>query len=137
MVETFPLNKGVEHNFLDPYTPQQNCIVERSNRTLGGVVRSTLNFANLHLYLWVEYINITYITQNQRIRRLNMTRYETMNGRKPSIYFFNIFGCRWLIKNNCDQLKKFHPKSNEAILFSYSSKYKAFCVLNQHTWIIK
>ena len=34
---------GIEHNFSVPRTPQQNGVVERKNRTLIEIARTTLN----------------------------------------------------------------------------------------------
>lgn len=66
-----------------------------------------------------------------------MKLYEAMNGRKPNISFLHVFCCRCFIKNNRYQLTKFHPITYEAIFQGYSSKSKAYRVLNQRTWIIE
>ena len=50
-IEKFLIEKGIDHNFSAPYTPQQNDVVERRNRTLVEAARSMLNFANIPLYL--------------------------------------------------------------------------------------
>ncbi|KAI3751913.1 hypothetical protein L2E82_23007 [Cichorium intybus] len=52
-------SKGIEHNFSARYTPQQNGVVERRNRTLVEAARSMLNFANLPLSFWAEAIATT------------------------------------------------------------------------------
>ena len=98
-----------------------------------------LNFVNLPLYLWAEAMSTACFTQNRSIinRRLNMTPYEAMNGRKPTISFLHVFGCRCFIKNNRDQLTKFQPKADEAIFLGYSSKSKAYRVLNRRTRVLE
>lgn len=92
-IEKFLTEKGIDHNFPAPYTPQQNGVVERRNRALVEAPRSMLNFANLPLYLWAEAVSTTCFTQNRSIinRRLNMTPYEALNGRKPGISFLHVF----------------------------------------------
>ena len=35
--------QGISHNFSAPYTPQQNGVVERKNRTIQEMTRSMLN----------------------------------------------------------------------------------------------
>ena len=84
-IEKFLPDKGIDHNFSAPYTPQQNGVVERRNRTLVEAARSMLSFANLPLYLWVEVVSTSCFTQNRSIinQCLNMTPYKAMNGRKP------------------------------------------------------
>lgn len=97
------------------------------------------NFANLPLHLWAKFVSTTYFDQNQSIinKCINMTPYEAMNSRKPSISFFHIFGYMYFIKKNRDQLTTSQPKSNEAIFIGYSSKSKAFRVLNRQTRVIE
>ncbi|KAI3510751.1 hypothetical protein L1887_17885 [Cichorium endivia] len=138
-IEEFLASKGIEHNFSAPYTPQQNGVVERRNRTLVEAARSMLTFANLPQTFWAEAIATACFVQNRSIvnKRLQMTPYEVLNGRKPNVKFFHIFGCRCFIKNNKDHLGKFAPKSDEAIFMRYSSKSVAYRVLNKRTRVIE
>ena len=138
-IEKFLTDRGIDHNFPSPYTPQQNGVVERHNRTIVEVARSMLNFANLPLYLWVKAVSTACFNQNQSIinQCLNTTPYEVMNGRKPSISFLHVFGCQCFIKNNRDQLTKFQPKADEAIFLRYSAKSKAYRVLNRRTRVLE
>ncbi|KAI3499670.1 hypothetical protein L1887_35474 [Cichorium endivia] len=139
LIEEFLTSKGIEHNFSAPYTPQQNGVVERRNRTLVEAARSMLNFANLPLTFWAEAISTACFVQNRSIinKRLKMTPYEVLNKRKPNVKFFHIFGCRCFIKNNKDHLGKFAPKSDEAIFMGYSPKSVAYRVLNKRTRVIE
>ena len=138
-LENFLSDKGINHNFFAPHTPQQNGVVERRNRTLVEVARSMLNLANLPLYLWAGAVATACFTRNRCIinRRLNKTPYEAMNGRKPSIYFFHVFGAQCFVKNNKTQLNKFQPNADEAIFLGYSLRSKAFRVLNRRTQVIE
>ncbi|KAI3505855.1 hypothetical protein L1887_28162 [Cichorium endivia] len=139
LIEEFLTSKGIEHNFSAPYTPQQNGVVERRNRTLVEAARSMLNFANLPLTFWAEAISTASFVQNRSIinKRLKMTPYEVLNKRKLNVKFFHIFGCRCFIKNNKDHLGKFAPKSDEAIFMGYSPKSVAYRVLNKRTRVIE
>ncbi|KAI3774029.1 hypothetical protein L1987_48571 [Smallanthus sonchifolius] len=47
MMELFYLKKGIRHEFSAPYTPQQNGVVERKNRTLIETARTMLLDAKL------------------------------------------------------------------------------------------
>ncbi|KAL4566294.1 hypothetical protein LXL04_030408 [Taraxacum kok-saghyz] len=95
-LDSFLKDKGIEHNFSAPYTPQQNGVVERRNRTLCEAARSMLIFADLPQYFWAEAIATTCYTQNRSLihKHLHITPYEVINNRKPNIKFFHIFGCR-------------------------------------------
>ena len=43
LVEEFLDKEGIKHEFLTPYTPQQNGVVERKNRTLIDMARTMLD----------------------------------------------------------------------------------------------
>jgi transposase InsO family protein len=43
-IEGFLEDEGIKHEFSSPYTPQQNGVVERKNRTLLDMVRTMLDF---------------------------------------------------------------------------------------------
>ncbi|KAI3510738.1 hypothetical protein L1887_17871 [Cichorium endivia] len=68
-IEEFLALKGIEHNFSAAYTPQQNGVVERRNRTLVEAARSMLNFANLPQTFWAEAIATTCFVQNRSIQQ--------------------------------------------------------------------
>ena len=50
-------SNGIKRQLTAPYSPQQNGVVERKNRTIMSCVRSMLKEKNLPLELWVEVVN--------------------------------------------------------------------------------
>lgn len=78
-----------------PYSPQQNGVVERRNRTLLEMTRSILKHMDLPNYLWGEAIrHATYLINRVAIRSLEgMTPYEAYKGRKPNLSHLRVFGC--------------------------------------------
>ncbi|KAI3723832.1 hypothetical protein L2E82_35593 [Cichorium intybus] len=138
-LDSFLKDKGIEHNFSALYTPQQNGVVQRRNRTLCEAARSMLIFADLPQYFWAEAITTACYTQNRSLihKHLHKTPYEVINNRKPNIKFFHIFGCRCFIKNNKDHLSKFESRSDEGIFLGYSFSSAAYRVLNKRTRVIE
>ncbi|GJZ91660.1 retrovirus-related pol polyprotein from transposon TNT 1-94, partial [Tanacetum coccineum] len=84
----------IEHQTSIARTPEQNDVVERRNRTLVKVARTMLSTAKVPLFFWAEAIATTYFHQNSSlvIPRHEKTPYHIINGRKPSVKFFHIFG---------------------------------------------
>ena len=58
------------------------------------------------------------------------TLYELLNGRKPNITYFWVFGCKCYILKKGTRLGKFEKKCDEGFLLGYSTTSKAYRVLN-------
>jgi len=56
-IEDYCDEKGVKHEFSAKYTPEQNRVVERKNRTLIDMARSMLSEYNVSDTFWAEAIN--------------------------------------------------------------------------------
>ena len=56
---------GIIHQKIVPYTPQQNVIAERKNKTLLNVARSMLKTRQMEQRLWEHAIAITFYLQNK------------------------------------------------------------------------
>ena len=133
--EDFLAEKGTNHNFLAPYTPQQNGIVERRNRSLCEAARTMLSFASLPLYFWVDAIVVACNTQNRSYlnKRFSITPYEILNNRKLNVKFIHVFGSRCFIFNSKENRNKFDAKADEGIFLGYSLNSNAYTVLNKHS----
>ena len=95
---------------------------------------------DLPRYFWAEAINTAcYILNRVLIRSiLKKTPYELWKGRKPSIRYFHVFGCRCFILNNGkDNLSKFDAKSDEGVFLGYSTSSKAYRVFNRRTLVVE
>nr|GFA37844.1 hypothetical protein [Tanacetum cinerariifolium] len=95
--------KGIKREFSVPRTPQQN-------------------------------VNTACYVQNRVLvtKPHNMTPYELLHGRLPSIGFMRPFGCPVTILNTLDPLGKFQGKVDEGFLVGYSVCSKAFRTMNYH-----
>jgi hypothetical protein len=56
-IEGFLEEEGIKHEFSSPYTPQQNGVVERKNRTLLDMARTMLDEYKSPDRFWAEAIN--------------------------------------------------------------------------------
>ncbi|GKE63872.1 reverse transcriptase domain-containing protein [Tanacetum coccineum] len=104
--------KRISQNFSSPYTPEQNGVGERKNRTLIEAVRAMLSGSVFSKQYWTEAIATTCYTQNMStiVKRHLKTLYEVFCERLPNINFFHVFGCPVYIHNHKDYLGKFDEK---------------------------
>ncbi|UYV60109.1 K02A2.6-like [Cordylochernes scorpioides] len=94
--DTFCTSIGIVHEHTMTYTPQQNGVAERMNRTLLDLVRSTISGSGLPKASWAE---LTYTAAYVRNRVLNnhngeSTPYELWTGNKPSLKHIRGIGCQ-------------------------------------------
>jgi hypothetical protein len=81
-VDNFCEINGIIHEGTIPYTPQQNGVAERKNRTLMDMVNAMLNHSSLPVNLWGEAIFST-------IHILNRVPYKR-NYFSPMSYGLNV-----------------------------------------------
>jgi len=98
-IEEYCDEVGIKHEFSSTYTPQQNGIVERKNRTLITLARTMLDEYNTSEKMWAEAINTACYASNRLFphKFLEKTPYELLNGKKPGVSFFRVFGCKCYI----------------------------------------
>ncbi|GJV15575.1 retrovirus-related pol polyprotein from transposon TNT 1-94 [Tanacetum coccineum] len=130
--------EGIRHETSTARTPEQNGIVERRNRTLVEAAQTMLSAArNLKPYFWTEAI-ATCFTQNCSlvIPRHEKTPYHIINGWKPSVKFFHIFGSLCYIVRDGENLDKMKEKGDACIFVGYSTQSRAYRVFNKRTRVI-
>jgi transposase InsO family protein len=64
-IEAYYDEIGIKHEVLSTYTPQQNGVVERKNRTLITLARTMLDEYNTPENLWAEAINTACYASNR------------------------------------------------------------------------
>ncbi|WVZ96842.1 hypothetical protein U9M48_042425 [Paspalum notatum var. saurae] len=138
-IEEYGDEVGIKHEFSATYTPQQNGVVERKNRTLITLARSMLDEYGTSEKFWAEAINTTCYASNWLYphRLLDKTPYELLNGRKPNISYLRVFGCKCYIYKKRQHLGKFQRHCDIGFLLGYSSKSKAYRVLNNATGMVE
>jgi len=78
--------KGITGHLTIPYTPQQNGVAERRNRTLLDMVRSMMAQANLPIsFSGDALLTATYILNRVPSKSVSTTPYELWNGRKSHL----------------------------------------------------
>ncbi|GKA20198.1 retrovirus-related pol polyprotein from transposon TNT 1-94 [Tanacetum coccineum] len=131
-LEIFCDEKGISHNFSSLYTPKQNGVAERKNRTLIKAARTMLNRSVLSKHFWTEAARIACYTQNRSIiiKRHDKTPYEIFRERITNISYFHVIGCPMFIHNHKDHLGKFDTIADDGYFLGQSYNSKAFRFFN-------
>ncbi|KAJ9541813.1 hypothetical protein OSB04_028319 [Centaurea solstitialis] len=118
---TFCDQNGVKRHLTAPYSPQQNGIVERRNRTLMDMTRSIMKAMHVPNYLWGEAVNHSTILINRVYTRVlgDRTPYEKLYKRKPNLENVRIFGCLAHAKVELVNLKKLDARSRPLVHLGY------------------
>lgn len=126
---------GIEHQLTTPYTPQQNGVSERKNRTIMEMARCMLHEKGLPKEFWAEAANTAVFLLNRLPTKAvdGKTPFEVWYDYKPLLENFKVFGC--LCFTYVPQIKrdKLDKKAEPGIFVGYSSVSKAYRVFQPHT----
>jgi transposase InsO family protein len=97
-MEGFLEEEGIKHEFSSPYTPQQNGVVERKNRTLLDMARTMLDEYKRPDKFWAEAFHTACYSINRLYlhRVLKKTSYELLTDKKPNVSYFRVLGANAL-----------------------------------------
>jgi hypothetical protein len=138
-VEDYLDEEGIKHEVLAPYTPQQNGIVERKNRTLIEMARTMLDEYKTSDWFWTKVVNTTCHATNRLylLKLLKKTPYEPLTGNKPNVSYFRVFGCKCYVLQKVSKSSKFAPKGHEGFLLGYDSNSCTYRVFNKDSGCVE
>lgn len=119
---------GINRHLTSPYSPQQNGVVERRNRTLLEMTRSILKHMSVPNYLWEEGVrHSTYLINRVATRVLkSQTPYEALKGQKPNVEHLRVFGCIGYAKTNSPYLRKLDDRTRTLVHLGTEPGSKAY-----------
>lgn len=127
-------NSGIIHQKSCAYSPQQNGLAERYNRTIVERARCMLFDSNLPRSFWGEAVltsvKIMNSTMNTAIKAIPS---EIWNKKPVDFSSFRVFGCRAMVKIPDAQRKKFDKKSIECIFVGYAENQKGYRLIQKST----
>nr|GEZ46923.1 zinc finger, CCHC-type [Tanacetum cinerariifolium] len=92
-------SRGIVHQVTSLYTPQQNGIAKRKNRTLMDMVNSMISYSGLSSGYWGEaFLKACYILNKVPSKRNIKTPYELWRQRTPKLEYLQIWGCRAIVR---------------------------------------
>lgn len=119
---------GILRQLTVPYTPQQNGIVERRNRTVMSTARSILNAMNMPQYFWAEAVrHAVYVLNRLRTKFLkDKTPYEALKGNKPNLGHIRVFGCVGHVKTPSNLTRKLDDRSIPMVHLGFEPGTKGY-----------
>jgi transposase InsO family protein len=138
-INGFLEDEGIKHEFSSPYTPKQNGVVERKNRTLLDMATTMLDEYKTPDRFWAEAINTACYSINRLYlhRILKKTSYELLTGKKPNVSYFRVFGSKFFILVKRGRKSKFAPKAVQGFLLGYDSNTRVYRVFNKSTELVE
>ena len=113
--------EGIRRQLTLPYTPEQNGVAERKNRSIVGAARAMLHDQSLPFFLWAEACSIVVYLQNRSPHRAlgSKTPKEMFTGMKPKVGSFCIFGCLTYLHVPFEKRTKLEPSAERGIFMGY------------------
>lgn len=125
--ENYLADCGIQHQKTAPYTPEQNGVAERINRTIMERVRCMLLDAGLADVYWAEAaMTSAYLINLVPCRGNEISPEEMWSGKKPNLKHLRVFGSKAFVHIPKQKRNKLSAKSTECILMGYSSESKAY-----------
>ncbi|GJQ91822.1 retrovirus-related pol polyprotein from transposon TNT 1-94 [Tanacetum coccineum] len=135
VIEALCAKHGIRHEFTAPYSPQQNGIAERKNRTLKEMVTAMLISSGMSQDMWGEAIlTATYLLNKIPRKEKEETPYELWMEENLSLSI--TYECGLLARNST----KMNPRLTEAVTSSEGQQWREAIkseiesILQNHTW---
>ncbi|KAG9450495.1 hypothetical protein H6P81_010460 [Aristolochia fimbriata] len=133
--EEFCKENGILHQLTASYTPQQNGVAERKNRTIMNMARSMMKGKTLPKVYWAEAVDCAvYLLNRCPTKSVKFrTPIEAWSGSKPAVGHLKIFGCIAYAHIPEQRRKKLDDRGEKCIFVGYDSKTKAYKLYNPVT----
>ena len=125
-------SKGIHHEQMNAYTPQENSVAEQMNHTLIESACAMLSDAGLPNAYWGDAILYTGHILNWVLTHAlagNITPHEAYTGNKPLVEHLHIFSCKAHMHVPVEKCCKLNAKSLECTFLGFAKNQKAYvCV---------
>lgn len=135
-MENYLKRHGIIHQKTVAYTPEQNGLSERYNRSIVEKARCLLYDASFDKHLWAEAVNTAVYLKNRSpaaVLENNTTPYEKWTGRKPDLQHIRMFGSPVMVHIPKVRRNKWDKKSQMLRLVGYSENTKGYRLYDQKT----
>ena len=125
-------NEDMKRFLIAPFSPQQNGVVERRNRTVVEMVICMLKSKEMLAKFWGEAVNTAVYILNRSPTKgvADGTSYQAWFDKIPKVHHFKIFVCLAHANNTYSHLPKLVDRSVKTIMLGYEDGTKAYKLLN-------
>ena len=135
--EFYLKNKGIHHELTAPYSPAQNGVAERANRTLMESARTMMAQAGLPEKYWAEAVATAAYLRNRTPTgslKQKKTPFEMWYGRKPDLSHLRVFGCMgYAYIPDATRQGKLSSKARKLRFVGYSLQAKGYRLIDETT----
>lgn len=132
--ERFCRNSGTKHERTNAYTPQQNGMAERMNRTLVEKAKCLLFDAKLPKSYWAEAVHMAAYLINRSVNSSGLkTPNELFDGKKPDLSNLKIFGSTVMVHIPKENRRKWDKKAQKLVFVGYDEHTKGYRCMNRNT----
>lgn len=127
-LERFLADRGIIHEKTVPYSPAQNGVAERTNRTLVETARTMLTDSKLPEEFWAEAMHTAAYVRNRCSKKIINQKVpeELYTKRHQSVKYFKTFGCLAYLFIPAGQRTKLDQRSKPAIFLGYCTDRKGY-----------
>jgi hypothetical protein len=126
---------GIEVYLTAPYSPAQNGVAERMNRTLVELARAMLIGQKLPEFLWKHAVLHTgYLRNRTYTKKLETTPYQGWFNEKPNVTYLREFGALvWVLLQGIKENRKLLPKLKRQYYVGFEDGPKVIKYYNPET----
>ena len=131
--------EGIKRQLKNAYTPQENGVSERKNRTIMNMVRCLLAGRDVPKLFWLEAVKwATYVlNRSPTLSAKDITPEEAWSDKKPSVKHFRVFGCITYVHIPDVHRKKLDNKSIKCVHLDVSETFfDSMVVHSSHFFVI-
>ncbi|CAL9020204.1 unnamed protein product [Prunus brigantina] len=123
---------AIQRKLTMAYTPHQNGVVERKNRTVIEMAKSMLHKKGMPYFLWAEAVHTAvYLLNRCPTKALhNITLFESYSGRKPGIAHLKVFNSLCYVHVPAELRHKLDLKSTKGVFVGYATCEKGYRVFD-------
>lgn len=112
----FCIQKGIELEYTVPYTPQQNCVAERMNRTIMEKARALIFDSGINKEFWGESVyTAVYLINRCPTRALEDRTPAEIWKSQPILSNIRLFGCKAFLQIPMQLRKKLDSKTVQCV----------------------